>query len=140
MFCLVSPKTVPHVRLVFGGSSQRSTLGFLDGGLNPCAASMSGKPPLRIDELAARVQMSPSTLHHHFRTLTAMSPLQFQKWLRLNEARRMMLAEDLDVAAAALQVGYESPSQFSHEYSRLFGLAPSRDIARLRQSPAVAEE
>lgn len=89
--------------------------------------------PLRIDELAARVQMSRSSLHHYFRQLTAMSPLQYQKWLRLNEARRLMLSEDLDAASAAFQVGYESPSQFSREYSRLFGAPPRRDVAGLRR-------
>ncbi|MGR3885718.1 AraC family transcriptional regulator N-terminal domain-containing protein [Pseudomonas sp. 1152_12] len=88
--------------------------------------------PLRVDELAARVQMSAATFHHHFRQLTAMSPLQYQKWLRLNEARRLMLNEHQDVSSAAFQVGYESPSQFSREYSRLFGVPPKRDIAALR--------
>ena len=90
--------------------------------------------PLRIDELAAHVQMSPSTLHHHFRLLTAMSPLQYQKWLRLNEAKRLMLNEHLDAANAAFRVGYESPSQFSREYSRLFGVTPKRDINGLRRT------
>jgi AraC-like DNA-binding protein len=89
--------------------------------------------PLRIDDLAAQAHMSPSTFHHHFRALTAMSPLQYQKWLRLNEARRLMLTERLEVATAAFQVGYESPSQFSREYSRLFGAPPLRDITYLRQ-------
>lgn len=89
--------------------------------------------PLRIDNLAAQVNMSTSTFHHHFRALTAMSPLQYQKWLRLNEARRLMLSENEDAAAAAFQVGYESPSQFSREYSRLFGTPPLRDIINLRQ-------
>lgn len=92
--------------------------------------------PLRIDDLAAQVYMSPSTFHHHFRELTAKSPLQYQKWLRLNEARRLMLAEQFDAATAAMQVGYESPSQFSREYSRQFGQAPLRDINQLRQVPA----
>ncbi|MGY2237715.1 AraC family transcriptional regulator N-terminal domain-containing protein [Pseudomonas gingeri] len=87
---------------------------------------------LRIEELAARVQMSPQTFHHHFRQLTAMSPLQYQKWLRLTEARRLMLSERLDVSRAAFAVGYESPSQFSREYARLFGDTPRRDIALLR--------
>jgi AraC-like DNA-binding protein len=87
---------------------------------------------LRVDELAAKVQMSTPTFHHHFRQLTAMSPLQYQKWLRLNEARRLMLNEHQDVSSAAFKVGYESPSQFSREYSRLFGVAPKRDIAVLR--------
>jgi AraC-like DNA-binding protein len=91
--------------------------------------------PLRIDELAAHVQMSPSSLHHHFRQLSAMSPLQYQKWLRLSEAKRLMLNEGLDAASAAFQVGYESPSQFSREYSRLFGAPPRRDIEELRQQP-----
>lgn len=87
---------------------------------------------LRVEELAARVQMSSPTFHHHFRQLTAMSPLQYQKWLRLNEAKRLMLNEHLDVSSAAFKVGYESPSQFSREYSRLFGAPPKRDIAVLR--------
>jgi AraC-like DNA-binding protein len=88
---------------------------------------------VRIDDLASQVNMSVSTFHHHFRSLTAMSPLQYQKWLRLNEARRLMLADRLDAATAAFRVGYESPSQFSREYSRLFGDPPLRDISRFRQ-------
>jgi AraC-like DNA-binding protein len=92
--------------------------------------------PLRIDDLATQVHMSTSTFHHHFRSLTAMSPLQYQKRLRLNEARRLMLTELLDAATAAFQVGYESPSQFSREYSRLFGESPLRDIMNLRQMTA----
>lgn len=90
--------------------------------------------PLRVDDLAAHVKMSASNLHLHFRQLTAMSPLQYQKWLRLNEARRLMLNEQLDAASAAFKVGYESPSQFSREYSRQFGAPPLRDMARLRSS------
>lgn len=89
--------------------------------------------PLRVETLAAQVQMSPSTFHLHFRNLTSMSPLQYQKWLRLNEARKLMLSENMDVSTAAYAVGYESPSQFSREYSRFFGLSPSRDIEALRQ-------
>jgi AraC-like DNA-binding protein len=89
--------------------------------------------PLRIDDLAERARMSSSTFHHHFRTMTALSPLQYQKQLRLQEARRLMLAERLDAATAAFQVGYESPSQFSREYNRLFGAPPLRDITSLRQ-------
>jgi AraC-like DNA-binding protein len=92
--------------------------------------------PLRIDDLATQVNMSTSTFHHHFRTLTAMSPLQYQKWLRLNEARRLMLIENQDAATVAFQVGYESPSQFSREYGRLFGAPPLRDITSLRQMTA----
>ena len=92
--------------------------------------------PLRIDDLATQVNMSTSTFHHHFRTLTAMSPLQFQKSLRLNEARRLMLTERQDATTAAFQVGYESASQFSREYSRFFGAPPLRDITDLRQIAA----
>ncbi|MFY0752600.1 AraC family transcriptional regulator [Pseudomonas sp. GV047] len=95
--------------------------------------------PLRVDELAARVQMSAATFHHHFRQLTAMSPLQYQKWLRLNEARRLMLNEHRDVSSAAFKVGYESPSQFSREYSRLFGVPPKRDMAMLRGKAPVSD-
>jgi AraC-like DNA-binding protein len=93
--------------------------------------------PLRIDDLAAQVNMSTSTFHHHFRAVTAMSPLQYQKWLRLNEARRLMLTEKQDATTAAFQVGYESPSQFSREYGRLFGAPPLRDITSLRQTTTV---
>lgn len=88
--------------------------------------------PLHIDELAAHAQMSTSTLHQHFRLLTSMSPLQYQKWLRLSESRRLMVNERLDAASAAFQVGYESPSQFSREYARQFGAPPKRDVAALR--------
>jgi len=93
--------------------------------------------PLRIDDLAAQVNMSTSTFHHHFRAVTAMSPLQYQKWLRLNEARRLLLAENQDATTAAFQVGYESPSQFSREYSRMFGAPPLRDITNLRQIATI---
>jgi len=90
--------------------------------------------PLQIEDLMAHANMSKSAFHHHFRMLTAMSPLQYQKWLRLNEARRLMLTERLDAASAAFRVGYESPSQFSREYGRLFGSPPLRDILSLRGS------
>lgn len=94
--------------------------------------------PLSVEELAAKAYMSQSTFHHHFRALTAMSPLQYQKWLRLNEARRLMLAEKFDAATAAMEVGYESPSQFSREYSRQFGAPPLRDIKTLSAQPVSA--
>lgn len=94
--------------------------------------------PLRIEDLATHVNMSTSTFHHHFRNLTAMSPLQYQKMLRLNEARRLMLAERLDATTAAFNVGYESASQFCREYGRLFGAPPLRDINRLRQASLAA--
>ncbi|WP_392483178.1 AraC family transcriptional regulator [Nostoc sp. C110] len=88
--------------------------------------------PMRVEELAGQASMSPSSFHHHFKKVTSMSPLQYQKQLRLLEARRLMLAENSDAANAAYQVGYESPSQFSREYSRMFGAPPIRDIERLR--------
>ncbi len=88
---------------------------------------------IRIEELSEYVGMGISTFHHNFRALTAMSPLQFQKWLRLHEARQLMLTRRMDAADAAFEVGYESPSQFSREYNRLFGAPPLRDIKKLRQ-------
>jgi len=84
--------------------------------------------PLRVEDLADMANVGVSTLHHHFRTMTAMSPLQFQKHLRLHHARELMLAEPLDAATAAIRVGYESPTQFSREYRRKFGHPPARDI------------
>ena len=89
--------------------------------------------PLRIDDVADRAHMSPSTFRQHFRALTGVSPLQYQKQLRLQEARQLMLNEHLDAGSAAGRVGYESPSQFSREYSRLFGAPPQRDVTRLRE-------
>ena len=91
---------------------------------------------IRIDDLANEVGVSVSSLNRHFRATTAMSPLQYQKWLRLNEARRLMLSDGVDAATAAFGVGYESPSQFSREYARLFGAPPRRDVEALRQPPA----
>jgi len=95
---------------------------------------------LRINELASKAGMSASTFHHHFRLMTALSPLQYQKQLRLQEARRLMLAEQLDASSAAFLVGYESPSQFSREYNRQFGAPPLHDITNLRQMVAVEAE
>ena len=88
--------------------------------------------PMRVENLAGKANMSASSFHHHFKEVTSMSPLQYQKQLRLLEARRLMLAENSDAANAAYQVGYESPSQFSREYSRMFGAPPIKDIERLR--------
>ena len=92
--------------------------------------------PLRVAELAQIAGMGISTLHHHFRALTAMSPLQYQKHLRLQAARGRMLTHGLDAASAAFEVGYESASQFNREYSRLFGQPPMRDI-RILRSPGA---
>ncbi|MBM6550402.1 AraC family transcriptional regulator [Marinomonas ostreistagni] len=93
--------------------------------------------PLSVSDLAEYCGMSKSAFHSHFRAITSMTPLQFQKKLRLNEARRLMLTEHLDASEATYQVGYESPSQFSREYARFFGLPPKKDIEALRQ-PAKA--
>jgi AraC-like DNA-binding protein len=93
---------------------------------------MNYTEPFHIETLAREARMSPSALHHNFKTVTAMSPLQYQKQLRLHEARRLMLGQAMDAATAGLNVGYESPSQFSREYSRQFGAPPSRDIAALK--------
>jgi AraC-like DNA-binding protein len=88
--------------------------------------------PLRVEELATMARMGVSTLHHQFRSLTAMSPLQYQKQLRLHVARERMLNEGLDAASAAFEVGYESASQFNREYSRFFGQPPMRDVKARR--------
>lgn len=88
----------------------------------------------RIEELAEIANMSVSSLHRHFKEVTAMSPIQFQKQLRLQEARRLLLAESTDVADVAFRVGYESQSQFSREYSRMFGFPPRVDINRMREN------
>lgn len=91
--------------------------------------------PFSIEQVAAQARMSPSSLHQHFRDVTAMSPLQYQKQLRLQEARRLILTSAVDAATAAQRVGYDSPSQFSREYRRLFGFPPIQDVARLKQEP-----
>ncbi len=88
--------------------------------------------PLVIENMARELGMSVSGFHHHFKSVTAMSPLQFQKQIRLQEARRLMLGEDLDAANAGFRVGYEDPSYFSRDYKKLFGAPPQRDISRLR--------
>jgi AraC-like DNA-binding protein len=96
--------------------------------------------PLRVEGLAELAGMGISTLHHHFHALTAMSPLQYQKQLRLQAARERMLVDGLDAASAAFEVGYESASQFNREYSRLFGQPPMRDIRTLRSPGALPLE
>lgn len=93
--------------------------------------------PLRVEELAAMARMGVSTLHHQFRSLTSMSPLQYQKHLRLHVARERMLNDGLDAASAAFEVGYESASQFNREYSRFFGQPPMRDVKARRTAEAA---
>jgi len=94
--------------------------------------------PLRMEELAEVAGMAVSTLHHHFHALTTMSPLQYQKQLRLQAARARMLTDDVDAATVAFEVGYESASQFNREYSRFFGQPPMRDVKALRANSVVA--
>jgi AraC-like DNA-binding protein len=93
--------------------------------------------PLKIEVIARELGMSVSGFHHHFKSVTSMSPLQFQKQIRLQEARRLMLGEALDAASAGVRVGYEDPSYFSREYKKLFGAPPQRDIAQLRSNLEV---
>lgn len=100
------------------------------------------KKPFRVEDLAERVHMSASTLHRHFKEITSLSPLQFQKRLRLHEAQRLMLAEDLGIAGACDAVGYENVAQFTREYKRLFGEPPRRDVMRWKRMElpmAIAE-
>lgn len=96
--------------------------------------------PLRVEELAELAGMGVSTLHHRFRALTSMSPLQYQKQIRLQSARSLMLNDRLDAAGAAFAVGYESPTQFSREYSRFFGQPPMRDVRALRSAGSPIPE
>jgi AraC-like DNA-binding protein len=90
--------------------------------------------PVRMDDIAQELGMSVSGFHHHFKSVTSMSPLQFQKQIRLQVARRLMLSEDLDAASAGFRVGYEDPAYFSREYKKLFGAPPQRDITQLRSN------
>lgn len=94
--------------------------------------------PLRIENLARQLGMSVSGFHHHFKAVTAMSPLQYQKQIRLQEARRLMLSEDLDASSAAFRVGYRDASHFNREYKSLFGVPPMRDVHRLREEPLAS--
>jgi AraC-like DNA-binding protein len=113
-------------------------MGLAESSVNRVAKAISWlrtnfSQPIKVEELAELVHMSVSSFHEHFKSVTSMSPLHYQKVLRLQEARRLMLSEMMDAGTASQQVGYLSASQFSREYSRFFGSAPSRDIARLRQ-------
>ena len=113
-------------------------MGFAESNVQRIAKAISWlrenySQPMKVEELAETVHMSVSSFHEHFKAVAAMSPLQYQKVLRLQEARRLMLSAMMDAGAASQRVGYLSASQFSREYSRFFGSAPTRDIARLRQ-------
>jgi len=113
-------------------------MGFAESSVHRVARAISWlrenySQPVKIEELAELVNMSVSSFHEHFKSVTSMSPLQYQKVLRLQEARRLMLSSMMDAGMASQRVGYLSPSQFSREYSRFFGTAPTRDIAKLRK-------
>lgn len=124
----------PRMRDVATPDSRLAQIGRVIGWLR-----QNFREPFNANDLARQAGMSASSFHHHFRQLTAMSPLQFQKQLRLQEARRLMLAERLDAAEAGHQVGYDSPSQFSREYRRLFGAPPLRDMGRFRAAPELLD-
>jgi AraC-like DNA-binding protein len=127
-----------HYRLLIGPQGERlrmiNTLGTQSNQIAKTITWLRDnyKETLQVDELAKKVNMATSTFHRHFRQLTTLSPLQFQKRLRLYEAQRLMLAENEDAAIAALAVGYESPTQFNREYKRLFGEPPHRHVSRIR--------
>ena len=95
--------------------------------------------PLRIEDLASKLCMSVSGFHAHFKIVTAMSPLQFQKQLRLQEARRVMLNKDFDAAQARFRVGYDDASHFNREYKSVFGVPPMRDVQQLRETASAAD-
>ena len=126
-------------RLLVGVQGSRLRHLALQGGYTPSIARAVKRlrqdfdQPVPIEQLARELDMSVSGLHHHFKAVTAMSPLQYQKRLRLQEARRLMLGEDLDAASAAYRVGYHDASHFTREYKSLFGVPPMRDVQRLRE-------
>jgi|WetSurMetagenome_2_1015567.scaffolds.fasta_scaffold41724_1 AraC-like DNA-binding protein len=127
-----------HYRLLTGPQGERlrmiNTLGTQSNQIAKTITWLRDnyKEPLQVDELARRVNMATSTFHRHFRQVTTLSPLQFQKRLRLYEAQRLMLTENEDAAIAALAVGYESPTQFNREYKRLFREPPHRHVSQIR--------
>ena len=117
-------------------------MGFAESSVHRVAKAISWlranfSQPMRVEGLAGLVHMSVSSFHEHFKSVTSMSPLQYQKVLRLQEARRLMLSTMMDAGTASQRVGYLSASQFSREYSRFFGSAPTKDIARLRQETGL---
>ena len=125
-------------RLLIGGQGARLSHVLASGGDTRSISKAIGhlrehfNEQLKMEEIARQLGMSVSGFHHHFKSVTSMSPLQFQKHLRLQEARRLMLGEDMDAASAAFRVGYQDPSHFSREYKRHFGAPPHGDIASLR--------
>jgi len=134
-------------RLLMGEQGDRLRHLTISGGYTPSIAGVvklllqDFDKPLRIEQFARELGMSVSSLQHRFKAVTALSPQQFQKRLRLQEARRLMLGEDLDAASAASRVGYQDASHFNREYKSLFGVPPMRDVQRLREeAPAQASQ
>ena len=145
---LLSPMIVDEIliRLLRSPLGPRvAQIGLKDSGLNGVSKSVAWlrenfSQPIKMETLAKLANMSTSTFHTHFKSVTAMSPLQFQKVLRLQEARRLMFSGMMDAGIASQQVGYVSASQFSREYGRFFGGAPTKDIAKLREQLVGAGE
>lgn len=123
---------VPGRTFASRGRDRALILGFGLSVSGPAPPGLINDVPLNVEELAGRVNMAPSTFHKHFKELTTLSPLQYQKRLRLGEARRLLLANKCDVTQAAFAVGYESATQFIREYKRLFGDPPRRDVTRMK--------
>ncbi|MCX7276206.1 MAG: AraC family transcriptional regulator [Burkholderiales bacterium] len=134
LYRLLTGAQAPMLRQIALAHSRMAQVGQAIGWIRSHFAE-----PLRIDDVAQRANMSASTFHRHFKAVTAMSPLQYQKQIRLQEARRLLLAGQADAASIGFAVGYESPSQFSREYARMYGQPPLRDAVRLRGlGPLVA--
>jgi AraC-like DNA-binding protein len=130
-------------RLLMGDQGSRLCHLTVSGGYTPTIVKAVERlrqdfdQSVRIEDLAQELGMSVSSFHHHFKSVTAMSPLQFQKRLRLQEARRLMLSEDLDATSVAYRVGYNDASHFNREYKSLFGEPPGRDVQRLREEAST---
>jgi AraC-like DNA-binding protein len=139
---LLAPLVVDEIliRLLRGPVGARvAQIGLAESGTHQVASAVAWlranfSQPMKVGELAKLAHMSVSSFHQHFRSVTSLSPLQYQKALRLQEARRLMLSERMDAGTAGRHVGYASPSQFTRDYQRFFGSAPTKDIARLRQA------
>jgi AraC-like DNA-binding protein len=142
---LIAPLVIDEIliRLLRSAIGVRvSQMGFAESSVHRVAKAISWlrenfSQSMKVEDLAELVHMSVSSFHEHFKSVTSMSPLHYQKVLRLQEARRLMMSTPMDAGTASQHVGYLSPSQFSREYSRFFGSAPTRDIARLRQETGV---
>jgi AraC-like DNA-binding protein len=145
---LIAPLVIDEIliRLLRSPAGVRvAQIGLEDSGVNGVAKAVSWlrenySQPMKVEELADLAHMSVSSFHQHFKAVTSMSPLQYQKVLRLQEARRLMLSTMTDASAACSHVGYLSASQFSREYGRFFGNAPTKDIARLREQGLTAAD